>query len=63
MKCPNCESKTIVLDSRCVELAVARHRHCSSCGYSFYTEELEAENAEALRYYYRMRQRERREKS
>lgn len=52
MLCPECDSKTRVVDSRPVETLVARKRVCKSCGYSFYTEEVEVEDNEALRFFY-----------
>lgn len=51
MFCPECGGKTTVIDSRKVELVVARLRLCKDCGYSFYTEEVEVEDHEAIKYY------------
>lgn len=54
MNCPDCESKTRVVDSRRVELVVARKRECLECGRIFYTEEIEVEDHEAIKYYQRV---------
>lgn len=56
MYCPKCDNNTIVKDSRKVEKLVARRRECTSCGYSFYTEEVEVENGESLKYFWRFAQ-------
>lgn len=37
MKCPDCNSKTIVADSRSKEQEVYRRRVCTSCGKVFHT--------------------------
>jgi len=41
MICPLCGGKTKTLDSRDKEGYTKRRRKCESCGYVFYTEELE----------------------
>ena len=43
MKCPNCDGKTIVQDSRCMELAVSRIRKCPKCKLRFRTAEVIAD--------------------
>ena len=63
MNCPECDAKTKVIDSRKVELVVARYRVCKNCGYSFYTEETEVEDHESLKYYRRVIRAKYREKS
>ena len=40
MKCPNCNGKTIVQDSRPGELVVVRHRKCLECKLRFRTVEM-----------------------
>ena len=35
-----------------IEMVVARQRVCTKCGYIFYTEESEVEEADALKYYW-----------
>lgn len=45
MKCPNCSGATIVKDSRTPK----RRRKCLSCGYAFSTEEITADELDALR--------------
>lgn len=62
MFCPECDGDTRVADSRRVETLVARHRICKSCGYSFYTEEIEVENNDALRFYYSVSKAEQRKR-
>lgn len=52
MTCPNCGSNTIVKDSRKVKNLVARRRVCKKCSYSFYTEEVEVDNNDALKYFW-----------
>lgn len=52
MNCPECNGKTTVKISKRVELVVARQRECTKCGYSFYTEEVEVEEPDALKYYW-----------
>ena len=52
MTCPKCEGKTKVLESRTVELLVARKRECLECGYRFFTEETEVEDNTAMKYYW-----------
>ena len=52
MNCPECDSKTRVRDSRRVEMVVARKRECIKCGYSFYTQEEEVDEPDALKYYW-----------
>lgn len=52
MICPECEGKTKVVVSKSVELNVYRKRECKECGYTFYTEETEIDDNEALRFYY-----------
>lgn len=52
MNCPECEGKTAVAISKKVEMLVARQRVCLKCGYIFYTEEVEVEGADALKYYW-----------
>ena len=52
MTCPKCESNTIVKDSRKVNNLVARRRVCKNCDYSFYTEEVEVDNNDALKYFW-----------
>jgi transcriptional regulator NrdR family protein len=52
MNCPECDGKTRVRDSRRVEMVVARKRECIKCGYSFYTQEEEVDEPDALKYYW-----------
>lgn len=52
MNCPECDGKTRVRDSRRVEMVVARKRECIECGYSFYTQEEEVDEPDALKYYW-----------
>ena len=52
MNCPECDGKTKVTISRRVEMVVARQRICLKCGYIFYTEEVEVEETDALKYYW-----------
>ncbi len=52
MNCPECDGKTKVTISKKVEMVVARKRECTKCGYSFYTEEVEVEEPDALRYHW-----------
>ncbi len=40
MKCPLCNGKTIVLESRSSGSIKYRRRRCKECGQAFYTEEL-----------------------
>lgn len=45
MKCPKCESKTKVMDSRLIEFnRVRRRRRCKECGYRFSTLEVNIED-------------------
>lgn len=55
MYCPKCECDTKVKDSRPVGRLVARHRVCKSCGYDFYTEEVEVDNNESLKSFWRVK--------
>lgn len=52
MNCPECDGKTKVTISKKVEMVVARKRECIECGYSFYTQEEEVEELDAIRYYW-----------
>ena len=52
MNCPECDEKTRVRDSRRVEMVVVRKRECIECGYSFYTQEEEVDEPDALKYYW-----------
>ena len=52
MNCPECDEKTTVKISKKIEMVVARQRVCTKCGYIFYTEESEVEEADALKYYW-----------
>ena len=52
MNCPECDGKTTVKISKKVEMVVARKRVCTKCGYSFYTEEVEVDDPDALRYFW-----------
>lgn len=49
MNCPKCNSKTKVVDSRSLEEGQFRKRVCSQCGYTFFTEEYEAEDNAGLK--------------
>ena len=53
MKCPECDYKTSVVDSRRVEDTVFRRRLCTRCKYRFYTEELTIEDEDIVRNYHR----------
>ena len=52
MNCPECDGKTRVTISKKVEMVVARKRECIERGYSFYTQEEEVEEPDALKYYW-----------
>lgn len=52
MNCPECDGKTKVTISKKVEMVVARKRECIECGYSFYTQEEEVDEPDALKYYW-----------
>lgn len=49
MECPECEAKTVVLESREFAGAVYRRRKCKECGFRFTTEETETENTELMK--------------
>lgn len=53
MKCPECNEKTTVLDTRRAPQEVYRHRKCTSCGHTFYTVEYEVEDDEKFKKEYR----------
>ncbi len=63
MECPECSNKTKVLDTRKYSGAVYRKRKCKSCGFTFWTEEIELDkNADIIKTVqatYRMRSRDR----
>lgn len=63
MNCPECEGKTKVTISKKVEMVVARKRECTKCGYSFYTQEEEVEEPDALKYYWATNKAKQRAKS
>lgn len=49
MFCPECNNRTLVIDSRTVDDTVGRKRKCKVCGHVFYTEEIEVVNNETLK--------------
>ena len=55
MNCPKCNSNTLVKDSRPVGRLVARRRVCKKCSYEFFTEEVEVDNNESLKSFWRVK--------
>lgn len=52
MNCPECDGKTIVRETKIIELNKYRKRMCKNCGHRFYTEETVVEDISAFRYYW-----------
>ena len=52
MNCPKCNNKSVVLETRSVELNVYRKRKCGSCGHKFYTEETETDDISGFKYHW-----------
>ena len=54
MNCPNCKSKTNVIDVRSRGDVTARKRMCPKCKYVFYTKEVEEGGHEAFKHAWKM---------
>lgn len=49
MNCPNCNSKTTVTNTGKDVDMIIRRRKCKSCGYAFFTQEIDYSDPKAMK--------------